>query len=306
MPQRPLGYLLLAMAMATVGTTVIASKLIAGQIPPLIATALRLALALPVLGAMALWRGGPLPRLGLRIWGLLVIQAGAGSIGYTVLLILGLAHLPAADAGVVVGTLPAVSAVFAILVLGERPSPRVALAVACATLGVMAVALRPGQGEAAPGADALTGILLILGAVSCESVFILLQKRLGTPLPPLWQSTAMTGLGLALCAPVALAVAPVLPLSAGLWESLGSPAALAVLWYALVPTVAGFLLWYAGAARVPGAEAAVFTAIAPVTAVALSALVLHEAIGPAQLTGLGAVACAILILSRPAARSLRQ
>lgn len=289
MSDRMLGYIFLTLAMATVGTTVIASKLIAGGLPPLTATALRFALALPILLLIAILRRARLPPLAPRIWCLLALQAGAGSAGYTVLLISGLTFLPAADAGVIIGTLPALTALFAIAILGERPVPRVVLAVTCATAGVLAVAW---QGS---GGGSLIGIVLILGAVGCESTFILMQKRLGTPLPPLMQATVMTGLGLLLTLPLTWLEAP--------W-GLFSPTALgAVLWYALVPTVGGFLLWYAGAARVPGAEAAVFTAVAPTTAVLLSILVLGETVGVAQIVGLAVVAAAILILAIPARRT---
>jgi drug/metabolite transporter (DMT)-like permease len=288
MPDRLLGYILLCLAMATVGTTVIASKVIAGLVPPFVATAMRFAIALPVLAGLMLLRRERLPRLTLRGWGLLLLQAGAGSVGYTVLLIAGLGFVSASDAGVVIGTLPAVSALFAVLVLGERPGGRLALAVGAATAGVMLVAWH-GSG---PGSA--LGIALILGAVACESAFILLQKRLATPLPPLTQATAMTGLGLLLTLPFALADLPGLTLAPG--------ALAAITWYALVPTVAGFLLWYAGAARVQGAEAAVCTAVAPVTAVLLAALVLGEALSMAQIVGLAAVAGAIVILALPRQR----
>ncbi|KAF3458484.1 EamA/RhaT family transporter [Ralstonia solanacearum] len=283
MSNRTIGYLLLSLAMMTVGSTVIASKLIAGNLPPFPATALRFAVALPFLFALVLLRGPRWPRLSGRAWGLLVLQAGAGSVGYTTLLISGLAHLPAADAGVVIGTLPAVSALFSVIVLGERPKLRLMVSVLLATIGVMAVAWT-GSGSAP-----LTGVLFILGAVVCESAFILLNKRMPVPLPPLLQATAMTALGLLVSLPFAVLEFP---------ATVPSTAAIAaVVWYALVPTVGGFLLWYAGAARVSGSEAATFTAVAPLTAVALAALFLNERIGATQAFGVVAVILAILTLT---------
>jgi drug/metabolite transporter (DMT)-like permease len=283
MSDKLVGYVLLALAMATVGTTVIASKYIAAAMPPFPATALRFGLALPVLAALMLATGQRVPRLPAKTWLFLALQAGAGSVGYTVLLISGLRHVPATDAGVIVGTLPAVSAIFAVLVLGEKPGARTWLAVVFATAGVLIVVWK------ASGPASLLGTVLILGAVVCESGFILMQKRMRTPLPPLAQATLMTGLGLVLTLPPAL---PDLSVPA-----FTTPAFLAIVWYALVPTVGGFLLWYAGAARVKGAEAAVFTAVAPVTAVLLSAVVLGEPVGWSSAIGLLAVAGAILILS---------
>lgn len=271
--------------MMTVGSTVIASKLIAGSMPPFLATALRFAFALPVLAVLVLVQRQRWPKLTRSDWGLLVLQAGAGSVGYTTLLISGLSHLPAANAGVIIGTLPAVSALFSVIVLGERPGLRLFISVLLATLGVMAV------GWKGTGPSSLTGMLYILGAVICESVFILLNKRMPLPLSPLLQATTMTGLGFAVSLPIALFELPVATPSVD--------AIAAIVWYALVPTVGGFLLWYGGAARVSGSEAATFTAIAPLTAVALAALVLSEKIGWMQALGMVAVILAILVLTFP-------
>lgn len=286
MPSRLPGYLLLALAMTTVGSTVIASKLMAGSIPPFLATALRLALALPVLLALAWLRGERWPALTRREGALLTLQAAAGSVGYTAFLVAGMAHLPAADAGVLIGTLPAMAALFSAAVLGERPGARLWLAVLLATGGVMAVAWNGRALAASPG------VPLVLAALVCESAFILLHKRMARPLPPLAQATAMAGLGLLVALPFAALELPA--------AALPPPAAIAaVVWYALVPTVGGFLLWYAGAARVAGSEAAAFTAVAPLTAVALAALWLGEPVGARQALGALAVLLGILALALP-------
>lgn len=285
MSSRTLGYVLLSLAMMTVGSTVIASKLIAGSMPAFLATAFRFALALPVLLALVFWQRERWPKLMFRDWVLLLLQAGAGSVGYTTLLIAGLSHLSAADAGVIIGTLPAVSALFSVIVLGERPGLRLLISVVLATLGVMAVAWK------GTGPSSSIGMLYILGAVVCESAFILLNKRIPVPLRPLLQATTMTGLGLLVSLPFAFHELP---------PSMPDAAAIgAVVWYALVPTVAGFLLWYGGAARVSGSEASVFTAVAPLTAVTLAALVLGEQIGWVQIVGVATVILAIFVLTFP-------
>ncbi|WP_165681630.1 DMT family transporter [Metapseudomonas otitidis] len=285
MSRRAQGYLLLSLAMMTVGTTVIASKVLAGSVPPFQATALRFALALPVMLWLLRRQGAAWPRLGAGDRVLLVLQAAAGSVGYTVLLVMGLAYLPAADAGVIIGTLPAVSALFSVLVLGERPGLRQVVSAALATLGVMAVAWK------ASGPSSGFGMLCVFGAVLCESAFILLNKRMRQPLGAVQQATVMVFLGLLVSAPAALLEGPLA------WPAPASLGALA--WYAWVPTAAGFLLWYAGSSRVSGGEAATFTAVAPLTAVALAAVLLGEPLGLSQGLGIGAVVLAILVLAAP-------
>ena len=283
MPDRTLGYVCLSLAMVTVGSTVIASKLISSGLPPFSATALRFAIALPLFAVLMLMTRSSWPRLGVRSWALLALQAGAGSVGYTTLLISGLRYTSAADAGVVIGTLPVVSACIAILVLGERPQPMLLAAILVATAGVAAITFAP------RGGGNLFGDALILAAVVCEGIFILLNKRLPVRIPPLAQSTLMSGFGLLVAAASAIVEAP--------WRGEASTGALAgVVYYALVPTVAGFILWYQGAARVSGAATSLFTAVAPVSAVLLAAIVLGEPVSANQIVGIGCVLVAVMSL----------
>ena len=282
------GCLYLALAMILVGSTVTASKIIAAALPPFSATALRFAMALPLfLIAMHVTRTR-WPVLARGDWVLLFLQAGAGSVGYTTLLISGLRHTSAADAGVIIGTLPVVSALIAIVLLGERPRRAVLGAIALATVGVLAIAFQPGGDATHP----LLGNLLVIGAVVCEGVFILLNKRLRTPVPPLALSTLMSAFGLATALLPALWEAP--------WQLQSSSqladAVAAVAYYAIVPTVGGFVLWYAGAARVSGAEASLFTALAPVAAVVFAASLLGEAVSARQVVGIASVLAAVLSL----------
>jgi drug/metabolite transporter (DMT)-like permease len=293
-PRRTRAYASLALAMATVGSIVPASRIFAGALPPAVAGAGRLLVAAAVLVPWALRRerhafAGPFT---LRDRAILVLQAAAGTVGFTVLMVLGTARTTAADASVVAGTLPAVAAALSVVVLRERPGPRRWLAIALAVAGLVIVQA-PGAGGAAWGGRRLAGNLLVLGAVTCESLFILLQKRLRRPLPALAQSALMTVLGLALLAVPALLELRRLDLAAvpaGAWA--------AVAYYGLVPTVLGFVWWYRGAAQVSGAEAGVFTAVMPLSGAALSALVLGEPLGLRHLAGLGAVVAAVAFVAR--------
>jgi drug/metabolite transporter (DMT)-like permease len=63
-----------------------------------------------------------------------------------------------------------------------------------------------------------------------------------------------------------------------------------------VPTVGGYLLWYGGLARVTGAEASLFTAMAPVSAVVLAVTLLGETVSVSQMIGIGCVLVAVLSL----------
>ncbi|KWD72213.1 DMT family transporter [Burkholderia ubonensis] len=290
MKTRLIGYLYLAAAMTGVGSTVIASRLAAGGLPPFTATALRFLIATPLLFALMRAQRLRWPRLSRRDAGLLVVQAAAGGVGYTVLLICGTRLSSPLDAGVMLGTLPAMSTLIAAVLLRERQTPRDWAAAALATAGVLLVTFTPGH--ATPSMRALAGDALVLAAVACEAVFILLNRRLAVPLAPLTLSTAMSGLGFA------LALVPAAfewhAATAG-WTSGAIAAVVSVVYYALVPTVLGYLCWYAGSARTSGTEAALFTAFAPVSAVLFAVTLFGETLNAARLAGIALVVAGVLV-----------
>lgn len=286
------------LAMVLVGSTVPVSKLIGQAMDPFVATVLRHAAALPVLLVWLLVQAHPWPRPCRRDQALLALQAAAGSVGYTVLLIAGTQWASAADASVATGTLPAVAALFSFVVLGERPTLRALLSIGLATLGVLLLVgvgakLEAGVVNSAahttPHGQRFFGIALVLGAVACEAVFILGQGRLKVRLTPLQMSVLMSAGGLVLCAVPAMVRWPTTGLA---WHS----AAMAgVLYYAWVGTVGGFVLWYAGAATTTRAGAALATACLPLSAFALSAWGLGEPIHLLQWLAMGCVLLAMLV-----------
>jgi drug/metabolite transporter (DMT)-like permease len=276
------------LAMIGVGSTVVVSKSIAAGLPPFSATALRFAIAFPVFVLVMRVRGVRWPRPERRDVLLLVAQAGAGSVGYTVFLISGMKLASAADAGVIAGTLPAVSALVAMLALGERPAPSLIGAIVLATLGVLVCTVHIEDLAAPRAASSLAGNALVFAAIICEALFILLNRKLRTPVAALPLSALMSGLGFAVAiVPASFEQAWRLPFDA--------LALAGVVYYALVPTVGGFVLWYAGAARITGAEAGLMTALVPVSAVAMAALLLHEPVSSAQLAGVMCVLGAVLL-----------
>lgn len=285
---RGTAYIYLGLGMATAGSVVVASHVAAASLPVFVAAAARYAIACVILVPLALRT--PWPRLCRRDLAVLAAQGAAGSLGFSVLLLLGLRHTTAADAGVVAGFLPAAVALLSWLLLGEATSRRTWLAAGLAGAGIVALHTG-GEGAGAPvTGQRLLGNLLVLGAVMGEAAFVMLNKAMRVKLPPLAVAAAMSLLGLVFTAPPAA-----FELAA---TGLGATAVagwLAVLYHAAVPTVLGFWLWYAGAARVSGGEAGPFTAVMPLSAVLLAWLVLGEPLEPRHLAGAALVLSAILL-----------
>ena len=284
MSRRMQGYIFVALAMILVGSTVTASKVIGASLPPFTATAMRFAIAFPLFCLLMRWTGVRLPRLDRGDWLILLLQAAAGSVGYSALMIAGVQMTSAANASVIIGILPIVATGISALALGERPGRELLLAVLLAAAGTGVIAYRP-DGFAS---GSIVGDLLVLGAVACEAVFILLNKRLKTNVEPLTLSAVMTGMGLLLVLlPAAWEMRSITEIP---WTVLW-----AVAYYAIIPTVCGYLLWYAGAARVSGTEASLFTALAPVSGLILAIVFLGERAGWQQWIGAACVLAAIVL-----------
>lgn len=286
----------LCLAMAIVGSSVAAGKLVVATMPVGLAMGLRFVLAAALSLPLLYRREGGLPRLSARSWALLLVQALCGVFAFNWLLLWGLARTSAVSAGVVAGTTPLTMGLASALLFRERPGWAGWLGIALAAAGVMALNTS-GAGEG-PAGVSWTGLGLVLAAVCCETAFLLLRKALREPLSALAGATLMSCLGLVLFAPFAVADALTQGLGSltpGAWVLIG--------WYGAGISVAAYLFWFRGVVATPAHAAGVFTGVLPLSAVGLSALVLGEALDPAQAAGCAAVVAGIVLVSlRPGIR----
>jgi drug/metabolite transporter (DMT)-like permease len=285
-------YINLTLAMIIVGSSVVAGKIMVAELPVHLASALRFALALCILLPVLRLREGGLPRLSRRSWLLLAGQSLCGSFLFTVCLLYGLAQTTPASAGIITATTPACMGLIAWVFMAERPTPRAGLGMVLSVAGLLAV----GDAGRAAGGSApapLAGNLLVVGAVLFESLFLLVRKGVREPLSPLAAATVISLFGLVWFLPggvAELAHTDLAAVSLTGWLSVG--------YYGAVVTVLAYVFWFAGVTRVAASTAGVFTAVMPVSALALSALVLDEPVSLAQLAGCACVLGGIVLLSR--------
>jgi drug/metabolite transporter (DMT)-like permease len=287
MARRPLAAVYLMAAMALTGTNVAFGKAIATAFPVYFFVAFRFAVASLALAPMAHAEPGPrLQAMSWRQWRELVLMAALGMVGFTVLMLEGLKHTAAADAGIITATLPAVVALLGVVLIGDRLSLTQGLAVTLAVSGLVLVQVT----SAADYRSTLVGNLMVAGAVLCEASFVLLGKRLAPPYRPLRLALGTNIAGLAMVLPLAL-----LDMSAFDVRSVPPGAWLLGTWYALSASVLCLWLWYAGLPHVETWLAGLATAAIPVAALATSALYLGETIGPMRLAGAAIVIAAIAL-----------
>jgi len=261
-------------AMLLVGSNVGIGKSIVAFVPVQVFALLRFVIALAVL--WPLLRPSKMRRVKRDEWLNLFLQALFGTFGFTLLMLGGVARTSAVAAGVITSTIPAVVALFAWIFLGERPNARALASIGLAMIGIVAVNLSHGSAvgsstSSLPAAGSFVGNLMVLGAVCCESLYVILSRRLTQTLAPI-DICAYTHLfGLLLMLPLgikALAGFDYAAVPSGIWAL--------TLWYGLSASIFSFWLWMKGIRHVHGSLAGVFSAVLPIAAAAYGIVFLDE------------------------------
>jgi drug/metabolite transporter (DMT)-like permease len=170
----------------------------------------------------------------------------------------GVARTSAVAAGVITSTIPAVVALFAWIFLKEKPGGRAFASIGLAIAGVLVINVAQ-AGDT--GASSLPGNLMVLGAVCCESLYVILSRRLTQTLPAIDICAYTHAIGLLLMLPVGAA-----SLAHFDWTSVAWDTWALVLWYGLSASIFSFWLWMKGIRHVDGSLAGVFCAVLPVAA----------------------------------------
>jgi len=261
---------LLIAAMLLVGTNVGIGKSIVVFVPVTVFATLRFVIAVAVL--LPLYRWSKIKRVRRGEWLNLFLQAFFGTFLFTLLMLNGVQRTSAVAAGVITSTIPAAVALLAWLLLKERPGRRSLAAIGLAIAGILIINLAHGySGNSAPGAGSLSGNLMVMGAVACESIYVILSRRLSQTLEAIDICAYAHAFGLLLMLPLgasALLHFDYQPVPLATWALL--------VWYGLSASIFSFWLWMKGIRHVPGALAGVFTAALPVAATAYGMLFLGE------------------------------
>jgi drug/metabolite transporter (DMT)-like permease len=218
--------------------------------------------------------------------GLIAVALGCG-IGFGVLSALALGHTTSSHGAVVIGLLPAATAVVAVIRVGDRPGRLFWAASLIGTAAVTAYALSRGAGSL-HAAD-----LLLLAAVVVAAIGYAEGGRLTVTMPG-WQVTAW---GLLLALPISL------PLTIVALE--GHPpaqaSASAIAGFAYVGTIStffGFFAWYRGLAEAGVAKASQIQLVQPLLTILWSAPLLGEHLDATGLVTAIVVGGCVLVTQR--------
>lgn len=273
------------------GFHVVAKMLLTG-LPPLAVVGLRVAIATPLLLAIAWQRDRVVPSGRDLAW--LALLGGLGVTANQILFIVGLQYTTASNASILMTCLP-VFAVAAGAVLGiERVGTRRLLGIVLAVGGAL-VMVNPGRFETA-GKTAY-GNLLVLGNCLAYALFLVLQRPLLRRLP--WRTVIA---GSFLFGGTAVLAASVPSLAALDWGAIPAGTWLGVLYIALFATVFAYAANTWAVRRSSPALVAAYGMLQPVVTAALAVPFLGETLGWAEAVGFSLIVAGLWQVSAGAGR----
>ncbi len=292
------GKLALAGAYILAGSSVVAARYVTAYLPPFTITFLSLAFA--VLTVVLVY-GRETLRAARTVtayqWRYLVFQALVGIALFRFFMTFALRRIGAGEVGIVTGAAPAVTALLAVILIGDRFTGRSMGGVGLAVAGILV--LRGNGGAHGWDGAVVGGYVLAFAATACEALFAVMSRKMhlgavSQPgLHPLAHAGIVSAVALLFCVGPMLREAP--------WALLRDvPAAgwAALAWYGAGITILAFALMFIGARKCSGAVIAAYTAIIPLSSVFLSVALLGEAVTVRHGLGCGLVVASVWLVSR--------
>lgn len=252
--------------------------------------------ALAILIPLWWWQEGP--RVKLSASDLMVLAAlGMGVLGNHLLTLIGLRYIGAAEAGVIIGASPTITAFLSALLIRDVPFSTVA---GGCLLSFAGVALVSGYGGEGPGGSnpLVGGILVLLGLVSW-SLYTIGGRRIMERLSPL--TVNWTTLLVSLLVQVPLLATDHKFLMTGA-SAVPTSGWMALVYLVVFATALGQQAWLYGVQGVGPSRAGVFVNLIPVSAVSLSALVLGEPVGAREIAGIVLILAGVWLVGWQSAR----
>ncbi len=230
-------------------------------------------------------------RLNRKDWILLLVAAFLGIPLQFLIQFYGLSLTTVSHAALMVGTMPVILALGAVIFTHERLDWKGWLALAGSTTGVTLITLSGSRHPSAHG-PSLTGDLLIVFSLIIALGWVLISRELMHRHPPITITTYTIFAGtimLALWIIPTGGLPPIHGLSTNVWIACAAGG--------LLCTSASTFLWNWGIHRVPASRAGVFLNIEPALGSILGVEVLGDKLGPAAWLGGALILTAAIVLT---------
>lgn len=278
------------------GGMFIGGRIVAAEMPPATGALWRYVFASIALLFAHFWLQGPLPRLTFRQALGLLMMGATGVAAYNLCFMVGMQTVSASRAALIVNLNPALTALGAVLLFGEKMTPP---RIAGAVTAMMGAAVVIGHGNPLSllsgqfsGAD-----MLIFGCALSWTAYTLFGKSVLKRLSPLSATTYAALAGTLLLAATALLMPP--PFAVGIAPPQASLPGWAALLFLGLPGTALAFVWFSQGVQILGpTRAAVFINLTPVFAVALAFILLHEPLEWSMLVGGALVVVGVWLINR--------
>jgi drug/metabolite transporter (DMT)-like permease len=273
------GYGAVIVAATLWGGSIVAQKLALSGFSAVEASVLRDSGGLGILLATWWWQKGTLARLTPRDLRTLALL-GLGVLGNHLLILIGLKYVSGAVAGVIIGSLPVVTALSSALFIQDVPLRSVWVGSLLSFLGVAVVSV---AGFKAAGEQPLLGGFLVFLGVASWAFYSIGSRTIMERLSAL--TVNWTTLLVATVLQVPLLWTDQKMLQSGI--SSASPSDWFALGYlVLFATAVAQQAWLFGVKGIGPSRASVLGNLTPVAAIVLSALILKESVGAIEILGI--------------------
>ena len=261
------------------GGTFISGRMLAGHVPPFIASFLRFAIAATTLLIVLYRQNGCLPTVPKRLFLPIFYLSLTGVFSYNILFFWGLQSIDASRASVIIANNPIFIAVFASLIFRERLSLIKSLGVPVSVVGAV-IAISKGDVAGLVGGGFGWGDVMIFGCVLSWVAFSLIGKAVIAHIPPLTAITYASTMGALLLLFPAIMDGVFGKFSNYSFFEWGNIAFLGIFGTAL-----GFVWYYEGIEHIGATRAGLFINLVPISAFFMAFFILGEPITGSLLIG---------------------
>ena len=280
-------------AMMVTGSYVALSKPLVAAFPVFVLAGLRFAIAAVALLPWLRTTPSDAP-LTPGLWRTLFLESFFGNFLFSVCMLYGVSMTSATSAGVILATIPAMTAVFSWLLLREPLSARTCVAIGFSVTGILVLqwAKLDGASSGAVHPHAWLGNLLVFGSVCCEALYVVIGKRLTADLSPKRISALINLVGLGLTVPFFF-----WQVQGFAWSSIALPMWGLLLFYAIAASMLTTWLWLTGLTAMPANQAGVFTIVLPLAACVIGVIFLGESITWSHLLAFACAAAGVVLIT---------
>ena len=210
---------------------------------------------------------------------------------FSIFMLEGMKRVSGVTGSIIMSTTPAVTALGAFLFYKESLGTKKIIALILAFAGVLIINLTHGMDNADVSTAALIlGSAMIFGAVLGEVCFTLVGKKITEDLNPILITGITCAVSVILFLPFAFSELVSLDFS-----SIGIRHYISLLWWGGGTMALGTVIWYSGIKDAKAGQAAIFMAVMPISALALSYLLLGEEFKWVHAVGFGIVLASIFL-----------